>query len=479
MCGLFGIIGQKPIAESIYHGMIQLQHRGQDAAGIFTYDPITNKHAIHKDLGLVRDVFTSDTLPLPKASWGIGHVRYSTIGKVRSEDTQPHYIQEKHTIAMAHNGNIINYVPLRNELENHGTIFESNCDIEVILHLFANALPSENISFEDVCNAVRLIYQKVVGAYSVVALIPGVGLVAFRDPWGIRPLLFGTKKDESSFAVASETNALTVFGCDHISDVKAGEVFFIDAHMKRFRKALIDQKPAHCSFEYNYFSKPNSIIDEFEVYSIRYKLGEFLGEKIKKENIKIDAVIPVPSTARPASIALAKTLGISYEEGFVKQDYIGRTFIMPTQKIRQNALTRKLAPVISVFKNKNVLLVDDSIVRGTVSKRVISLARWAGAKQVYFASTFPPIQHPCLYGVDFPNQEQLIAFNQTIPLVSEKIHADRLFYNDVEALNAAIANPNLCNACLTGIYPTGTEGITEFQSLRIKDLTALELTWNN
>ncbi len=474
MCGIFGLIGDQPIAESIYHGIIQLQHRGQDAAGIFTFDPITHKHAIHKNIGLVKDIFTSDTLPLPNASWGIGHVRYTTIGKGNVTDSQPLYIQGSHTIAMAHNGNIVNHPLLKRELEDKGAVFETTSDLETLLHLFASKLPDGEINFNHIKAATQHLFNKAQGAYSIVAVIAGVGLVAIRDPKGIRPLLMGSQREHASFAFASENNALHVFGFEQIHDVKPGEVVFIDHKTQVHKEVLTNNQPALCSFEHDYFSKPNTVIDNREVYQSRRNLGKTLGRQIKQANIDIDVVTAVPSSARAAAIALAKELGVDYEEGFVKQDHIGRTFIMPTHGIRQKALSRKLAPVHSVFKGKNVLLVDDSIVRGTVSKRVVSLARWAGANQVYFASTYPPIRHPCLYGIDFPNPEQLIATNRTVEAVADEIHANRLFYNSEDDLHKAIGTNNLCTACLTGKYPTTIDGKDELQQLRHSDLQSIE-----
>ncbi|MFQ5729353.1 MAG: amidophosphoribosyltransferase [Waddliaceae bacterium] len=479
MCGIFGIIGNLPIAESIYHGIIQLQHRGQDAAGIFTYDLTTNKYATHKDLGLVREVFKSDTLPLPNASWGIGHVRYTTIGKGRAEDTQPMYVQKTYTIGMAHNGNVVNYVPLRKELEQQGAVFETSSDIEVILQLFARNLPDEKIEFKHICEAIKKVHEEVVGAYSVVAIIGGKGMVAFRDPKGIRPLLLGYRPEDPAYAFGSETNALTVFGCRKIEDVKPGEVIFVDKDLQMQQQVVTPCCPAHCSFEYNYFSKPNTIIDKHPIYDIRSRLGTFLGEKVKEARLNIDVVIPIPTTARSAAISLAKALGVDYEEGFVKQDHIGRTFIMPTQAVRQEALSRKLSAVPSIFKDKSVILVDDSIVRGTVSKKVVFLSRMAGARKVYFASTFPPIRHPCLYGIDFPHQDQLIAAEKSIANVCDEIGTEGLFYNDVEALKMAIGTDNLCAACLTGKYPTAIDDGEELLSLRQKDLKELELACTN
>lgn len=474
MCGIFGVIGKLPIAESIYHGMIQLQHRGQDAAGVFTYDPKTLKHSLHKDLGLVKDVYASDPHSLPYACWGIGHVRYSTIGKGRKIDSQPLYIQDRHRIAMAHNGNLVNYGALRREIETSGALLETTCDLEPLLHIFSDNLPNEEIIFPDIISAARQLFKKAHGAFSIVALIAGVGLVAIRDPSGIRPLLMGYNEDRQAFAFASENSPLNAFDLEQFESVHPGEVVFIDQDFVVYREKLTDKKPSLCSFEYNYFSKPNTIIDQKEVYASRCRLGRALGRHVVQEGLSIDVVSAVPSSARAAALSLAKEIGVDYQEGFVKQDNIGRTFIMPTQGVRQKALSRKLAPVHSVFNGKNVLLVDDSIVRGTVSKHVVSLAKWAGAKRVYFASTYPPISHPCLYGIDFPTPEQLIAHQKDNTQIAEEIGVDRLFYNTIEDLHEAIGKPDLCTACLTGKYPTETCGKEELQQLRESDLKEVE-----
>jgi len=371
---------------------------------------------------------------------------------------------------MAHNGNVVNYVPLKKEVENQGGSFETECDVEIILQLVAQTLSNKAIDFENICETIKKVHSNVLGSYSVVGIITGKGMIAFRDPRGIRPLLFGKRQDGQAYAFASETNALRVFGCHEISDVQPGEVIFINNNLQIDRREITSCRPAHCSFEFNYFCKPNTQIENREVYSVRSRLGELLADKIKEAKIDADVVVPIPTTARSAAIALSRALGINYDEGFVKQDHIGRTFIMPTQGVRKQALFRKLTVVPSVFRDKKVILVDDSIVRGTVSKRVVALARWAGAKKVYFASTFPPIRHPCLYGIDFPHQDQLIATGKTIAMINEEIQTDDLVYNDVEALKAAIGTDDLCTACLTGEYPTSTEGKEELQNLRQKDL---------
>jgi len=476
MCGIFAIFGKRETAESIYHAIIQLQHRGQDGAGIFLYDQITGRHHLHKDLGLVSEVMKTDPLILSHATWGLGHVRYPTIGKGQREDTQPFVVSRGgRVIAMAHNGNVVNYVPAREELEKRGEKFVSRCDVEVILRVFANGLDIGNISFKSVKKAARTVFEKIIGAYSVVAIIEGAGLAAFRDPHGIRPLLFYRDSREGSFAFASETNALSVLGYSETFDVKSGEVIFIDKKGRFYAERISSLTEAPCSFEYNYFSKPNTVHGQREVYATRSLLGVFLAEKIASAKIMPDAVVPIPTTARTAAIAIAKKLGISYEEGFVKQENIGRTFIMPTQGIRQKAVCRKLAAVKSVFRDKSVILVDDSIVRGTVSKRVIKLAKEAGAKKVFFASSFPPITHPCLYGIDFPHKEQLIAnATSTIDEIAEKIGADAVFYNNIDDLKKAIKKDSICAACVCGRYPTSIDGLEELQELRQKDLKEME-----
>jgi len=466
MCGILGIMSKACIADLIYHGMIQLQHRGQDAAGIFAYDPDSGKIYLHKEKGLVKQVFNPKHTNLPQTRWGIGHVRYVTIGAGSVEDTQPHCMTKNYTIAMAHNGNILNYVSLKKNLETDQVKITTSCDVEVILNIFSQHLPEKEITFEDICHAVNQIYKQVSGAYSVIVMISGVGMVAFRDPKGIRPLLYGTKKEGEEHAFASETEALSFLGFQNIHSVQPGEAVFIDHTYQSHRRVLTEQTRAHCSFEYVYFSMANTIIDDREVYSVRYQLGLELAKKIRASGIEADVALSVPETSRPAALAIAKELGIDYHEGLVKKDHVGRTFIMPSQKKREAALSRKLATVPSVFKDKNVLIVDDSIVRGTVSRKVVRLARQAGAKKIYFVATFPPIRHPCFYGIDFHTQEELLAWERSVDEIAEEINADGVIYNDLNDLKHAIQLEGLCTACITGDYPTETKGIQEFQQLR-------------
>lgn len=476
MCGLLGIIGKDPVIEDIYQGLIHLQHRGQDAAGIFAFDPVTGMQLLHKNRGLVSQVFNAETLPIPEASWGIGHVRYSTIGTGRVEDTHPLCIEGKHTISLAHNGNIVNYLPLKEQLEDRQVVFETTCDAEAILNLFSQHIPEENITFDDICHAANEVFKNTSGAYSCIGIITEVGMFAFRDPWGFRPLLLGSSKSDSSHAFASETGPLNFLGFENIEDIQPGEVVFVDADHHVHRRVLTNLPHTHCSFEFNYFAKPNAIMEQKEVYRIRSRLGMALADKCQEQNIQADVVVPIPDSARPSAISLAYKLKIPLEEGFVKQNHVGRTFIMPTQYARKKALSQKLITVKSVFEGRNVILVDDSIVRGTVSRRVIELAKRAGAKKIYFASTYPPIKHPCLYGIDFPREEQLVAYGKNLREIAEDIGADGLVYNDEMGLKESIGMKDLCTACLTGVYPTSMLGQEELQNLRLNAINEMELT---
>lgn len=476
MCGVFGLVADE-VTESIIQALIQLQHRGQDAAGIFTYNSKTKVHYLKKNLGLVSKVFADEGEFYPQANIGIGHVRYSTIGKGNPEDAQPLYAQSKTRMAIAHNGNIVNYVPLRKHLEENGASFTSLCDVEVILHQCLHQL--ETPTFEDLCTAVRYIFDTTFGSYSVVMVVENLGLVAFRDPHGIRPLAYGVRTEDKAHGFSSETSPLKLLDFDHIEDVAPGEVILVTPERKMLRRQLVKKSHHHCSFEYDYFAKPNAVIDSHEVYRVRARLGEALGNKIKNSSIHADVVVPIPDTARPAALALAQTIRVPLEDGFVKQGYIGRTFIMPTQTVRKRAVHQKLASVSSVFSGKNVIVVDDSIVRGTVSKRVVRLAREAGAKKVFFASTFPPIRYMCVYGVDFPDPQQLIAYERTDEQICEEIGADGLIFNDVFHFQESVGSSKLCLACLTGNYPTQMDGLEELQNLREQNLREMELVCKN
>ncbi len=469
MCGIIGILGSDPILEFLCQGMLQLQHRGQDASGVFLYDPSIEEPVLGKRLGSVSQLFQEAKFP-PQSRWGLGHIRYSTSGKGNVQDAQPLAIKKGiHTLAIVHNGNLVNYPMLRNELKNDGINFQTNCDSEVILHILAQNLLFEDSFFDTLCHAVKKIYKRVNGAYSIIGMATGFGMFAFRDPKGIRPLQFG--KNDRLFAFASESLAFSHIKCHDLQDILPGEVMWINPEGDLHRRILACQKHSHCAFEFNYFAKTPTVLETKEIYSIRTQLGRLLGEKIRKLNLfPIDIIVPIPDTGNPAGIALSNFLQIPFAEGFVRHQQAGRTFIISGLEKRLTTSMLKLSPVRSVFEGKNVLLVDDSIIRGTVSKRTIALAKAAGANKVLFVSTFPPVVNPCIYGIDFPCRDQLIAAKKSLVEIAQEIGADAIVYNDAEALKKAIGLNDLCLACVTGQYPTSTKQIEMLQKLRQQDL---------
>lgn len=468
MCGILGIVSKQNVANSLYHGLIQLQHRGQDASGIYLYDSKLHEELLIKDLGYVHQIFDQNTLKSYSHTWGIGHVRYSTVGKGDKKEAQP-FLASK--IAVAHNGNIVNYVPLKKRLM-HEDHFYTNSDTEIFQYYLNKRMESCD-DFSSICFAIREIYENLHGAYSVVFIIKGKGMVAFRDPKGLRPLLYG-RKGHFFHAIASESSPLSLYECESIHDLKPGEVVFIDQNFQVHRKILQQEKKAICSFEFNYFAKPSSIIESKEIYRVRANLGIELGKQVIKRSLAPDVIISVPDSGNPAAMSLAHFLKLPIEAGLIKQNNANRTFILPTQKKRIEAAKKKWLSVSSVFKNKKVLLVDDSIVRGTVSKRAVELARLCGAKEVYFASTYPPIKYPCFYGIDFNMEKQLISHNKTEEEVAEAIMADAVIFNNLSGLQKAIGTKELCTACLDGNYPTQIDGKDELMSLRERDLGILE-----
>lgn len=463
MCGIIGILSQFPVQELIYTGLMHLQHRGQDAAGIFSYNPFKGSHALHKKKGLVQHLFTRDLPLVDSAYWAIGHLRYGTSGNGEVRDAQPFAIEQMGTwISIAHNGNLVNYAQLKREMPY--TPFTTTCDSEALLHLFAEGFASEGSPFDRIRRGAERILSKAVGAYSLIGLIAGVGLFALRDPHGFRPLLLG--RGPTHTAVASETLALSRINCTALEDVNPGELLYLRPSGQIERESLTCQRHAHCSFEFNYFAKTSSILDRREVYTVRSTLGVFLGEKIKQTGYAGEIVVPVPDTGIPAAMSLARTLNLPLAEGLVRQSHIGRTFIMPEQQKRQTATFHKLSPIRSVFEGKSVILVDDSIIRGTVSQKVVLMVREAGAKQVLFASTFPPVRYPCIYGIDFARQEELLAWNKPISEIAEEIGADWVVYNDIPSLKQAIGLDDLCLACIQGSYPTSLDGLQALQEQR-------------
>jgi amidophosphoribosyltransferase len=463
MCGLLGIFSTEPVIGKLYTGLLTLQHRGQDSAGILTYD---GSYHLKKDNGLVRDIFDEQNTARLKGYIGLGHTRYPTVGEGSGEDAQPFWINYPYGIAAVHNGNVSNFFELKKELfEKSHKIINSNCDIEVILNVFAEALEKSSrhdVTPESVFSAIRQVYKRVKGAYSVVFHIAGKGMVAFRDPYGIRPLLFGTDRRQMlpGFAFASESVTLDLLGFSEIRDVEPGSAIFIDQNRAIHEKKLQTAPFRPCIFEYIYFARPDSYLNQINVYQARVDLGRKLARRIKKSGLEIDVVVPVPDSARPAAIEIARLLKLKYREGLVKNRYIGRTFIMPGDQMRNQSIRHKLNPIAGVLKGQNVLIVDDSIVRGNTSRQIIQMVRQAGAKKVYFASYSAPLTNPCVYGIDMQTKAEFIAGNASADEIAAKIGADRVLYQDNREMEQAVRKQNpairhFCTACFSGIYPTG------------------------
>ncbi|MBN1694743.1 amidophosphoribosyltransferase [candidate division WOR-3 bacterium] len=453
MCGIVGVIGNKEVAGNIYDSLLIIQHRGQDAAGIVTY---SDRFNIKKGEGLVRDAFQEENLNFLKGNAGIGHVRYPTLGGMGVENAQPFISNTPYGIALAFNGNIINFDSLKEKLENDSRrIIISTSDAELLLNLLSAEMEKKPAFSPDfLFEAVKGIFEKIKGSYSVVALIKDKGILAFRDPYGIKPLIFGQK--DNNFCVVSESVALDTLGYKIERDVQPGEAVFFGTEGKLYTKKISEEKHCPCIFEYVYFARPDSTIDGISVYEARLNLGKNLAKEIKKKGIKIDIVVPVPDTSRPVAISLAEELDIKYREGLMKNRYIGRTFIMPHQSKREELIRIKLSPVKEIIKGKKVLLVDDSIVRGTTSKKIVQLIKDAGAKEVHFASSSPPLKFPCYYGIDMQTRGEFIACKRALEEITEAIDVDSLTYQSIKGLIDAVSNQkvkNFCTACFTGEYP--------------------------
>ena len=449
MCGIIGIIDDKFVNQSLFDGLTVLQHRGQDSAGIATCHE--NNLYQKKGKGLVNDVFdTNDMLELI-GNMGIGHVRYPTSGSHGKDEAQPFYVNSPYGIALAHNGNLDNSELLRNELlVNDKRHIHTQSDTEVLLNVFAHELlnvDSSSFKISDVFSAINGVHERCSGAYAVVALIAGYGLVAFRDTHGIRPLILGRKKNTIgySYIVSSESVALDLLGYETVKDLNPGESVFIDIKGKLHSSIYSDNlNLTPCIFEYVYFSRPDSIIDGVNVQEARMRMGKQLANKILREwaDNDIDVIIPIPDTSRTAALEMAIRLNKNYREGLIKNRYIGRTFIMQGQAVRKKSVRYKLNPLVSEFKDKNVLLVDDSIVRGTTSREIVQMARDSGAKKVYFASASPPIRFPNIYGIDMPSKNDLIANGKNTDQICKEIGADKLIYQDLEDLVYAVQAGN-------------------------------------
>lgn len=467
MCGVVGIFGQSHVNQDLFDALTILQHRGQDAAGIVTND--NGALFMRKSNGLVQDAIRTRHMMRLLGSVGIGHVRYPTAGSASEAEAQPLYVNSPYGIALAHNGNLTNSDELKKEIfETNLRHLNTQSDSEVLLNVLANELEcghKTTIDEAHIFQAMTRVYQRCHGAFAAVAIIVGQGLLAFRDPYGIRPLVYGVRRTEKAeeYMVASESVALDVLGFKVLGDVQPGEVIFINQHGQLYRKICAEKTLyAPCLFEFVYLSRPDTFLDKISVYKVRLRMGEHLANKIKRTYPQhdINVVMPIPDTGRTSAYPLARALGIKFREGFVKNHYIGRTFIMPGQKLRKRSVRQKLNTISLEFKNKNVLLVDDSIVRGTTCKEIIQMARDAGANKVYFASTAPPVRYPNVYGIDMPSPSELIAHNRTVEEVRQLINADGLFYQDLDVLIAAAQEGNdrikqFDTSVFNGVYVTG------------------------
>ncbi len=468
MCGIIGIIGHSCVNQAIYDGLTVLQHRGQDAAGMMTCDG--GRLQLRKDNGLVRDVFQERHMMRLRGNMGIGHVRYPTAGCSSSAEAQPFYVNSPWGIALAHNGNLTNAAALKADVfrEDRRHI-NTNSDSETLLNVFAHELTTSdklNLEPTDVFRAVGNVHKRAKGAYAVVALIPNFGIVAFRDPFGIRPLVIGRRQSEQGveYMAASESVAIDALGFELLRDVAPGEAVVFDVH-GGFHAQQCAEAPqlSPCIFEHVYFARPDSIIDGISVYKARLRMGETLAKKILRvwPDHDIDVVIPIPDTSRTSALQLANRLGVLYREGFIKNRYIGRTFIMPGQTQRKKSVRQKLNPIELEFRGKNVLLVDDSIVRGTTSEQIIQMSRDAGANKVYFASAAPPVRYPNVYGIDMPASSELIGSGRDEEAIAALIGADRLIYQDLDDLVGAVLHKSASEvvefeaSVFNGKYVTG------------------------
>jgi amidophosphoribosyltransferase len=467
MCGIVGIVGQSAVNSRLYDALTVLQHRGQDAAGIATLDG--ERLWLRRAVGMVRDIFQEQHMKRLKGHIGIGHVRYPTAGTTTSAESQPFYVNSPYGIALGHNGNLTNADVLRRELfDEDRRHINTDSDSEVLLNVFATELQrsgARTLTDDDVFRAVARVHERCRGAYAVVAVIVGFGMVAFRDPFGIRPLIWGETRDANGreVIVASESVALDVLGFRTIGDIKPGEALIVHPDSSHtLRQCAETTRHVPCIFEHVYLARPDTILDGTSVYRTRLRMGQKLAEQVLRTwpDHDIDVVIPIPDTSRTAAHEMALLLNRPFREGFIKNRYIGRTFIMPGQKQRQKSVRQKLNPIPLEFAGRNVLLVDDSIVRGTTCRQIVEMAREAGARRVYFASAAPPVRYPNVYGIDMPAAHELIASDRDTDQVCDVIGADRLFYQTLDDLIAACVeeNPRITEyetSIFTGQYITG------------------------
>ena len=485
MCGITGIFSHKPVSGELYDSIIHLQHRGQDAAGIMTYDDRMHKE---KGMGLAREIFTEDTMKLLTGNIGISHNRYPTHGGFSHGEVQPFWTSVPYGIALAHNGNLTNYSELAESVTKEETRYlNTTSDTEVLLHVFADGLHKENPPksseefFELLCESVNNINNKVQGSYSVVGIIIGKGLVVFRDPHGIRPLVKGERSNGNGgkdYIFSSENTMFYPLGYAPAGTVLPGELIYIDENGKVFSKRLNKKRFNPCIFEYVYFSRPDATLNDVSVYRSRLRMGQNLAHAWKEKYPKKipDIVIPAPSTANTAALSFANELGVRYSEGLYKNHFIGRTFIMPGQSERKKSVKYKLVPQETEIRDKKVLIMDDSIVRGNTSKEIVRMLKDFGAREVYFASACPPVKFPCYYGVDMPTKRELIAGNKDEDEIEKLLEVDALLYQNIDDLVEAVTRKGdhhidrPCMACLDGNYITNDiteERIIEMESMRV------------
>ncbi|MEK8027830.1 MAG: amidophosphoribosyltransferase [Pseudomonadota bacterium] len=480
MCGIVGVISRTPVNQLIYDALLLLQHRGQDAAGIVTMQG--TKCFMHKARGMVRDVFRTRNMRALPGNVGLGQVRYPTAGNAfNEEEAQPFYVNAPYGIVLVHNGNLTNAHALKQELfDVDRRHINTGSDTEVLINILAHEmeLAGRDVPLTPalIFKAVKAVHQRIKGSYGVIALIAGYGLLAFRDPYGIRPLVYGQidTPDGPEVMVASETVALEGTGHRIVRDVAPGEAIFIDLEGRVHAEQCAAAPQLHpCMFEYVYLARPDSVIDGISVYQARLNMGETLAQRVINQMppSEIDVVIPIPESSRPAAMQLAQKIGKPYREGFVKNRYVGRTFIMPGQGQRKKSVRQKLNAIAAEFKGRNVLLVDDSIVRGTTSKEIVQMAREAGANKVYMASAAPPVRYPNVYGIDMPTSTELIAHGRTQEEIRAYIGADALIYQDVDAMKRVVSqlNPAIVGfeaSCFDGQYITGDVSAADFEAIQ-------------
>jgi amidophosphoribosyltransferase len=470
MCGLIAISGTPNSAYEVFFGLMNLQHRGQDGAGILTLDRRKNEgFHLQRGSGLIENVFSEATFKHLIGYSAIGHSRYATIGHSDPNLLQP-FLDFNSGIGLAHNGNIVNYYALKAELEKENIHLGLESDSALILQMLASQLKDQEINANNVFAAIQHCMNRLVGGYSVICLAKNGDIFGFRDPHGVRPLVVGKRDNgQPAYVLASETIAPNFLGFEALEDVKPGEAIYISRSGEMQRRIVKQQSYSPCMFEWVYFARVESEFSHHTVYEARFRLGIILGERLKKEGIAADVVMPVPETSRVSAIALAEVMGLPFRELLIKNRYINRTFILDDQATRQEAIRRKLFPIAPEIKGKRVLIVDDSIVRGNTAKQLVKLVRQSGAKEVILVSSCPPITNPCYYGIDFPSPSELIANDKSPEEIARQLGADRLVYQTLEGLLEAIGEPNMCLGCLTGKYPTDVTSGQDFETMRLKD----------